>query len=667
MTRNEPTHVHPSRVQKRRGFTVALIGPDGAGKTSVARRLAEVLPPPVTYLYMGVNPDSSNLLLPSTRLIHAVRRCRARGGTRDTGGPRDSRRPDRASPKGRVKRSLRTGRSFLRLANRLAEEWQRAFVASVRWRRGSIVVFDRHFFADYYAYDVAAPGGRSASRRVHGFVLARLYPKPDLVFYLDAPAETLFIRKGEGTLESLARRRREYLDLGRVMSNFAVVDADRPLDDVVREVAALVEDFANGEQQYRESGVGTSTRPPVRQARVLVTDAARGSAISIIRSLGRRGMHVIAADSEARSPGFYSRYAAERLRYPSPEESPEEMVEVLLTAARTRRIDLIVPITDETILPLAAARERFAGLCMLALPEPRALATSHDKMATVELAAELGIPLPRTELVSTVNAALRAAPALGWPVVVKPRFSRIVRDGRGVERYAVSYAADGAALAEQMAGLEGRCDVLLQEYCAGEAHGVEVLAHEGRPIAAFQHRRLREVPITGGASSFRESVALEPVLLDHSARLLAALEWTGLAMVEFKVGEEGPRLMEVNGRVWGSLPLAVKSGIDFPAGLADVCFGNLPGPDDRPNTSYAVGVRSRNLDLEMVWIGSTLRQARPYPGVPVPRRRQAVAAALRLLYPGDGFDILTREDPRPGLVELARIAGKLRGKLARGR
>jgi predicted ATP-grasp superfamily ATP-dependent carboligase/thymidylate kinase len=650
---------------RRSGLTVALIGPDGAGKTSVARRLAEVLPPPVTYLYMGVNPDSSNLLLPSTRLVHAIRR--ARGAAPDAAGPRDSRGPDRALPKSTAKRSLRSARSFLRLANRLAEEWQRALVASVQRRRGSIVIFDRHFFADYYAYDVAAHGRRSASRRLHGFVLARLYPKPDLVLYLDAPAETLLRRKGEGTLESLSRRRREFLELEQVMANFAVVDADRPLDEVVSEVASVVAEHTNGERPRRGSAPGRSAALRAGQARVLVTDAARGSAVSIIRSLGRRGMHVIAADSSARNPGFSSRYAAERLRYPRPDESPEEMVEALFAAARELQVDLIVPTTDETILPLAAARERFEGVSKLALPEPRALTTSQDKMATAELAATLGIPLPRTELVSTVDEAVSAAAELGWPVVLKPRFSRILRDGRGIERFAVSYAADEGALAKEMGLLAGRCDVLLQEYCAGEAHGVEVLAHQGRPLAAFQHRRLREVPITGGASSFRESVVLDPLLFSYSSRLLAALEWTGLAMVEFKVGAKGPRLMELNGRIWGSLPLAVKSGVDFPAGLVDVCLGNVPGPDRRPDTSYPLGVRSRNLDLEVVWIGSTLRGARRYPGVPVPRRREAVAAALRLVYPGDGFDILARGDPRPGLVELVRIAGKLRGKLARGR
>jgi thymidylate kinase len=116
-------------------------------------------------------------------------------------------------------------------------------VASVRRRRGAIVVFDRHFFADYYAYDVVARPHRSASRRVHGFILSRLYPRPDLVFYLDAPAEVLLERKGEGTLDSLERRRREYFELGRVLDGFSVVDASRPLDVVTREVADTIETF----------------------------------------------------------------------------------------------------------------------------------------------------------------------------------------------------------------------------------------------------------------------------------------------------------------------------------------------------------------------------------------------------------------------------------------
>jgi thymidylate kinase len=228
----------------KQGFTVALIGPDGAGKTTVAHQLERVLETPVKYVYMGVNPDSSNYLLPTTRAVHALRRLR--GAKSDTSGPKDSRAPDRAAPRGRVRGTLRSSRSFLRLGNRLAEEWHRALVASLHRRRGSIVVFDRHFFADYHAYDVSAKPRRSTSRRVHGFILSRVYPRPDLVIYLDAPAELLLERKGEGTLESLERRRREYMELGQILREFVVVDASRPLETVTREVADVIAAFSQG-------------------------------------------------------------------------------------------------------------------------------------------------------------------------------------------------------------------------------------------------------------------------------------------------------------------------------------------------------------------------------------------------------------------------------------
>ena len=174
-------------------------------------------------------------------------------------------------------------------------------------------------------------------------------------------------------------------------------------------------------------------------ARVLVTDAARGSAISIIRSLGRRGIAVVAADSDPRAPGLKSRYAERSLVYPRPAEDPAATVESLLAAAREHAVDLIIPVTDDVILPLTQARERFDGVCDLALADPEALATASDKLATLELARRLGIPTPRTALVTTAAEAAREAEGLGWPVVLKPRVSRGYADG-AVAAYNVEYA-----------------------------------------------------------------------------------------------------------------------------------------------------------------------------------------------------------------------------------
>ena len=387
--------------------------------------------------------------------------------------------------------------------------------------------------------------------------------------------------------------------------------------------------------------------------------------MSVIRSLGRSGLYVIAADSEQLSPGLYSRFAKERLRYPPPRTAPGEVVDTLLRAAEERHVDLLIPVTDEIVLPLSEARERFEGVCTLAIPDRDALAAAADKMATLELARSLGVPTPRTALVATTGKARAEGPQLGWPVVLKPQTSRLYRSG-GVEAFGVRYATSADGLEAEMRHLEGRCSVLLQEYVRGEGHGVELLLHEGRPLAAFQHRRLREVPLTGGASSFRESVALDPTLYDYSVRMLAGLGWTGLAMVEFKLAEDGARLMEVNGRIWGSLPLAVKSGMDFPARLAELYLSGPPPAAAGPDTSYAAGVRSRNLELEVTWILSVLLRRRRYPFLDGPRRRDALTAALRLLSPADGFDILSLGDPRPGLAEIAKIARKLGRKLGDG-
>jgi ATP-grasp domain-containing protein len=153
--------------------------------------------------------------------------------------------------------------------------------------------------------------------------------------------------------------------------------------------------------------------------------------------------------------------------------------------------------------------------------------------------------------------------------------------------------------------------------------------------------------------------------MDHATRLLAALDWTGLAMVEFRVTSTGPELMEINGRVWGSLPLAVRAGMDFPGRLVDLLVDGPPATSTRPATDYRVGVRARNLRLEVSWIGAVAMGRRRYPELPWPSRIRAVGAALSLLDPRIGDDLLARDDIGPGLVQLGAIAGDAIGKVRR--
>jgi thymidylate kinase len=221
-----------------KGFSVALIGCDGAGKTTVARTLERETDLPLHYLYMGVSSDSSNRQLPTTKLAHKVKR--ARGAAPDTAGPQAPKPPP--GPASPLKRLRRSTRSTLRLTNRLAEEWYRQLIAMRALRKGSIVVFDRHFVADYHAADMTGEH-RTLARRVHGWLLLKTYPHPDLIVFLDAPAEVLYARKGEGTIASLTRRREEYMALRNEVEDFVVVPATQPLPDVVEQVEGIIRDY----------------------------------------------------------------------------------------------------------------------------------------------------------------------------------------------------------------------------------------------------------------------------------------------------------------------------------------------------------------------------------------------------------------------------------------
>lgn len=222
-------------------FTVALIGADGSGKTTITRQLVHTLSLPVKYIYMGVNSYSSNLLLPTTRLWLSI--LRSRGVKPHYGGPPDPGRV-KARPKNLIKRIGLGVKSVLGLANQIAEEWFRQGVVWYYQRRGYIVLLDRHLFFDCYAHEIADNGMKKPiTKRIHGFTLEHFYPRPDLVICLDAPAKVLFQRKAEGTLELRENRRQEYLQFRNVVENFVVVDATQTEEEVTRQVADLICDF----------------------------------------------------------------------------------------------------------------------------------------------------------------------------------------------------------------------------------------------------------------------------------------------------------------------------------------------------------------------------------------------------------------------------------------
>jgi len=228
-------------------FTVALIGPDGAGKTTIARMLENDQRLRSKYLYMGINIESSNVSLPTSRFIQRMKNAQS---ARRPGTP--------TGQKSSASRRLRSSaRSLLRLCNRVAEEIYRQALASRYRRKGFIVVYDRHFKFDFEAPSHIM-GRLSWSERIHRLWLAKLYPSPDLVIFLDAPAELLYARKHEASVAWLEERRTSILRQGNALRNFIRVDATNPIERVYSDVYSHIERY----RLARQSGRPVSTDEP---------------------------------------------------------------------------------------------------------------------------------------------------------------------------------------------------------------------------------------------------------------------------------------------------------------------------------------------------------------------------------------------------------------------
>ncbi len=198
-------------------------------------------------------PNSSNKLLPTTRVIEALkarRRAARSAAAAETGPAPTSTRGTQRGGRGPLNAAAGAVGAGLRLGNRVAEEWYRQGLAWSHQARGEVVLFDRHFYIDYHAADIVGEP-TSPRRRIHGWMLGHLYPRPDLVVYLEAPAEVLLARKGEGTLESIARRQADYLSLADEVEHFATVDADRPLEAVIDAVVDEIVAFAQTSPRRR--------------------------------------------------------------------------------------------------------------------------------------------------------------------------------------------------------------------------------------------------------------------------------------------------------------------------------------------------------------------------------------------------------------------------------
>ncbi|MDH3224488.1 MAG: hypothetical protein OEO23_12290 [Gemmatimonadota bacterium] len=231
------------RRTERRCRTVALVGVDGAGKTSVAQAILASPPIPLKYLYMGTSIESSNVALPTSRMAHWWKVRQHRRELSAQGRPV----PDRIDLHGLEHRVRRRGKvgSTLRLLRRVTEESYRQLVSWIHQLRGFVVLYDRHFVFDALKPASEAPP-TELSERLHYWFLRYLYPKPDLALFLDAPTNVLLARKQEIPPDRLEHDRSRIQQRRAHAHHFVRVDAALPQDEVIRQVADLIREHCSG-------------------------------------------------------------------------------------------------------------------------------------------------------------------------------------------------------------------------------------------------------------------------------------------------------------------------------------------------------------------------------------------------------------------------------------
>ena len=325
--------------------------------------------------------------------------------------------------------------------------------------------------------------------------------------------------------------------------------------------------------------------------RILLTDGDNRAALAIVRSLGSQGHVMVVGERHGPALAQTSRYCSERFVYPDPFKDEHGFLMCVLDEVRRHQIDVLIPVADVTTALIVERRSEFERLCKLPLASADVIAKAADKVGVLELAARLDVPTPATAFINSPEEALGKGATIGYPLVLKARRSR-VRTAAGWESCSVAYASSPEALMSRVRTAHPQSfPLILQERIDGPGIGMFLCYDNGAPIAVFSHRRLREKPPSGGVSVLCESLASSPVVLRHSQSLLDALGWHGVAMVEFKLDprDDTPKLMEINGRFWGSLQLAIDAGVDFPAILLSTVTGHAPVLQP----TYRVGVKSR--------------------------------------------------------------------------
>ncbi|OQX70521.1 MAG: hypothetical protein B6D62_04680 [Candidatus Cloacimonas sp. 4484_275] len=303
-----------------------------------------------------------------------------------------------------------------------------------------------------------------------------------------------------------------------------------------------------------------------KKTRILVLDGDHKNALAIVRHLGKTGNYRIEVASYGKaSICFFSKYTAKKYIISHPLKNAAAYLRELLETLKKNKIDVLLPVSHISYKICAQNVDEIRKYTHITLPEFEKIELASSKIATYRLAEKLKIPYPSFFEIEKIEDVRKID--IDFPCVIKAPFEA----GKNI----VEYANDKTELLKKYEKIcrensfESKLPII-QKYVEGQGFGFFAYYENGKCKSYFMHKRIREYPVTGGASVCAESFYDEKLMV-FGKKILDYLKWNGVAMVEFKKDNRTGiyNLMEINAKFWGSLELALVSGVDFPQMLID--------------------------------------------------------------------------------------------------
>jgi predicted ATP-grasp superfamily ATP-dependent carboligase len=231
-----------------------------------------------------------------------------------------------------------------------------------------------------------------------------------------------------------------------------------------------------------------------------------------------------------------------------------------------------------------------------------------NKHQQTRLACEAGLSVPETGVATSVDQAIALREKIGFPLVLKPVECTLVRNGRKIARR-TRICANANEFDAVLREWNESIPMLLQKYIVGVGEGVFGLATPEGVQSWSAHRRLRMMNPHGSGASACVSIPLDESIRQKTEALIAKAEWTGLFMIELLRDRSGDAwFVELNGRPWGSMALARRQGLEYPAWSASLALA--PSSSFSTAKSTSTGLVCRNLGRELMHLLFVIRGPR---------------------------------------------------------